>query len=368
MLLCMIPTSHGRAGRSLLFLSVAALGIGLSSSAFAQSKEFRLDPAGGWEPARAPKPGTDEAVIADARQFLAERRYGAAESLLDRWIDANENSKSAWLAEAYLLRGDARLGNDDEEEALRDYEEVVQGFTGSDMFPLALEREMDVALKYLNGLHRRVLGLRIDSGVGLAEEILLRINERLPGSRLAERALLELADYYYRARDLRMAAESYDVFLRLYPQSEYRQRALQRRVYANIARFKGPKYDATGLLDAKLQVEQFAREYPVEAEAAGMSDALVARLEESAAAQMLDTGTWYMKQSDAVSARLTFRRLIRKFPTTAAAARALEVMDREGWSIKAAPANAKAIQTAEPDTKPAGDMPKSSTGTSGGGQ
>jgi outer membrane assembly lipoprotein YfiO len=318
-----------------LFWTFALVGMVLSAPAWGQSKEYRLDPAGGWEPSRIPTPGTDEAVIADARQMLAQRRYGAAETLLDAWIEANENSKSPWLAEAYLLRGDARLGNDDEEDALRDYEEVVQGYTGSDMFPLALEREMDVALLYLNGLRRRVLGFRIDSGVSLAEEILLRINERLPGSRLAERALLELADYYYRSRDLRMASESYDVFLRLYPQSEYRQKAMQRRVYANIARFKGPKYDATGLTDAKLQVEQFAREYPVEAEAAGMSDALVARLDESAAAQMLDTGSWYMKQSDPVSARLTFRRLIRKYPTTAAAARALDIIDREGWGIRA---------------------------------
>lgn len=335
MLLCMNPASHGRADRSFLFWTFALVGMVLSAPAWGQSKEYRLDPAGGWEPSRIPTPGTDEAVIADARQMLAQRRYGAAETLLDAWIEANENSKSPWLAEAYLLRGDARLGNDDEEDALRDYEEVVQGYTGSDMFPLALEREMDVALLYLNGLRRRVLGFRIDSGVSLAEEILLRINERLPGSRLAERALLELADYYYRSRDLRMASESYDVFLRLYPQSEYRQKAMQRRVYANIARFKGPKYDATGLTDAKLQVEQFAREYPVEAEAAGMSDALVARLDESAAAQMLDTGSWYMKQSDPVSARLTFRRLIRKYPTTAAAARALDIIDREGWGIRA---------------------------------
>lgn len=354
----MNPTSHGRADRSFFFWTVAIAGMAVCAPAWGQSKEFRLDPAGGWEPSRIPAPGTDEAVIADARQMLAQRRYGAAETLLDSWIEINENSKSPWLAEAYLLRGDARLGNDDEEDALRDYEEVVQGFTGSDMFPLALEREMDVALLYLNGLRRRVLGIRIDSGVSLAEEILLRINERLPGSRLAERALLELADYYYRSRDLRMASESYDVFLRLYPQSEYRQKALQRRVYANIARFKGPKYDATGLTDAKLQVEQFAREYPVEAEAAGMSDALVARLDESAAAQMLDTGSWYMKQGDPVSARLTFRRLIRKYPTTAAAARALDIIDREGWGIRAPSSRAGASRIPverEPETGKQGE-------------
>ena len=99
-----------------------------------------------------------------------------------------------------------------------------------------------------------------------------------------------------------------------------------------------------------------------------MSDALVARLDESSAAQMLDTGTWYMKQSDAVSARLTFRRLIRKYPTTAAAARALEIMDREGWSIKAPAARpvASPIAPEETDasqTKPAAKEPPKSERT-----
>ena len=64
-----------------------------------------------------------------------------------------------------------------------------------------------------------------------------------------------------------MAAETYDVFLTLFPKSEHRRKAMQRRVYSNIARFKGPKYDASGLVEAKFQIERFSA-VPAQAEQA----------------------------------------------------------------------------------------------------
>ncbi len=61
-----------------------------------------------------------------------------------------------------------------------------------------------------------------------------------------------------------MAAQTYDVFVQLFPQSAERQRAMQRRVYANVARFKGPRYDALGLIEARVLIRDFAQRYPAE--------------------------------------------------------------------------------------------------------
>ena len=57
-----------------------------------------------------------------------------------------------------------------------------------------------------------------------------------------------------------------------------------------------------------------------------MTEALVARLDESAAAAMLTTARWYIKRDDPVSARLTLSRLVRRHPRTGAAQEALAVM------------------------------------------
>jgi len=332
------------------WLSGCAIASGQSSTqGSAESGEFKLDTDKGWVQTRRVEPNSDEAVIANARQLLAKEKWTEARDLLTKWIEENEIGRGPMVAEAYLLRGDAHLGRDREENALRDYEEVVSEYPSSEAFTTALEREFDIAVRYLNGMHRRVLGVRIDSGIPFAEEIILRINERLPGSTLAKKALLYLADYYYRVRDLRSAAEAYEVFLILLPKSEFREKAKQRRVYANTARFKGPKYDASGLINAKIQIERFAREYPADAERAGMSDALVARLDESAAAQMLDTARWYAKRRDDVGARLQCRKLLEKYPTSAAAERALEMMEAKGWQM-----TSPGVKPAEavPETKP----------------
>jgi hypothetical protein len=334
-------------------LAAAVAGLLAASGALAQSRVYEMTDLG-WSPTKAPEPGSDAAKIADARKLLADRKISASLKILDDWIEANEAGKSQFLAEAYLLRGDCKLADMDEYEALRDYERVTKDYSGSEYFVRALERELDIAKLYFGGLRKKTFGLRIDSGIPYGEEICLRINERLPGSRLAEEAMITLADYYYKDRDLRMAAESYDVFLKLFPRSEYRQKAMQRRVYANIAQYKGPQYDATGLVEATYQIERFQAEFPAEADRSGMGDALVARLDESAAEQRLVSAEWYLTRGDPVSGRLMLQRLIRAHPRTAAAEKATEILMKNGWPIERPRNSAPPPATPAERNQPAG--------------
>lgn len=331
----------------------------LPAFARAQQQEFRLDDEGSWNPAAAPEPGSDQELIQRARIALAEGRPDRAYAIVDAFLERNERTANPFLPEAYLLRGDARTARGDEYKALYDYEEVIKNFPGTEQFTLAIERELDIGVRYLAGLRRKFLGLRIDNARSIGEELLMRVQERLPNSRLAERACIELADHYYRSRDLKMAAEVYAVFVTNYPESQYRQKAMQRLIYANIGRFKGPRYDASGLIEAEALIEDFSQTFPAEAENAGLNDALVARLDESAAAQMLDTARWYLRRDDPVSARLTLRRLIRRHPAAVAAVRAQEILDENGWTAQA-PAAASPDQPV-PEGPPEPDAEESST-------
>lgn len=290
-----------------------------------------------------------------ARRALASDQPREARRILTKWLDANKGAEHPLLPEAYYLRGNALLALDDEFEALYDYEEVVRNFPASEFFVSALEREFDVARLYLNGRRKPTLGIRLGSGVPIAEEIIIRICERLPGSKLAERALLELADFYARTRDLRMAAETYDVFLRLFPRSDLRQKAMQRRIYANVAQFKGPGYDATVLREAAVLIDDFQTEFPAQARQSGLTDALVARLDESAAASMLRTARWYLDRGDPVSARLTARRLVKRHARTASAHEALEliqIIDRDHPAIAGDEGAPTPTSQGQPNPKP----------------
>lgn len=299
--------------------------------ALGQPKKYELID-GRWVLAESQPQVQGDPNLVLARERLASGSDDAAVAMLDTWFEQNPDPRGSMVPEALLLRGDAHLAGGDEYRALLDYERIARDFSGTDALPIALERQLKIANMYLDGLRVKLWGLiRIDSGRPLAEEIIIRINERLPGSRLAEQALLDLSDYYYRERELRQAADAYDIFLKLFPKSDKRELAMQRRLYANIAQFKGPKYDASSLTDAQAQIEEYAAEFPAQAREKGLDDALTARLEESLAAEMLETARWYLRVDDPVSARLTLNRLVRAHPRTQAAIDAQAIMQPRGW-------------------------------------
>lgn len=302
-----------------------------SSAALAQSTELRLDPAGEWEQTDAPLPGSPEAILAEARRAIANDRPGAAKLALDPWIKANERSGNPLLAEAILLRGDAHTALGDEYEALYDYERVIKEFPATESYTLAVERELNIGVRYVNGMRRRFFGFRILDAEDVGEELLIRVQERLPGSRTAERAGIELADQYYRARRLELASDAYDLFVQLYPRSQYVPKAMERRIYATIAAYKGPRYDPAPLLDAQVLVRRFATFYPAKAQEAGLDDALVARLDDSAAQELIESARWYLTRDDEVSARYVLKRLIRTHPRSGAAQQAYTFMVEKGW-------------------------------------
>ncbi|MCL4222291.1 MAG: outer membrane protein assembly factor BamD [Phycisphaerales bacterium] len=269
-------------------------------------------------------------VLAEARRLLAADKPAVALKILNRWMDTNKYTSNPDVPQGYLLRGDAKLALKDEYEALYDYEAIIKQFYGSPEFPKAVEREHEIAKKYLDGMKRKFFGLRVENATSLGEELMIRVQERMPGSQLAEIAALDLGDYYYGKREMRMAADMYGIFVANYPESQNRRYAALREIFANIASYKGPRYDQSGLTEARVLIEDFQARYPAEAEQAGVTVQLETWVDESAADHLLDTARWYLRQSDEESARYTLRRLIRAHPTTAAAAEAVKILQQRG--------------------------------------
>lgn len=301
----------------------------------AQPATLELDPEAGWTQ-RTPGPQSlDRTIIDIARGHIANRNPDRAIAILKDWLDRNEDTRNPLEPEALRLLGDAEVLDNNEFAALFHYERLIREFPESSEYVTAIEREVSIAEAYLGGMRKKIFGLplRIESSRGTGEELLVRAQERMPGSRLAERAAIMLADYYYRVRDLDLAAEMYDIFLTNFPTSSHRQRAMRNRIYANIASFKGPEYDGLALLESKLQIRQFAREYPADSERAFLTEALVARIDESTATQQLRAAEWYLKNDDGPSAAYTLRRLLAEQPGTVAAARALQILEDNGWLL-----------------------------------
>jgi len=310
--------------RTLAALAVTAGTVVAASTAQAQSETFRLDTLDRWQKVADVDPASEEAQILAARRALVNGEASRAKNLANAFIERYPLSR--YRAEALLIRGDAKLAGGDEYEALFDYEEIARRYYGSDVFIPTLEREYDIAIAYAKGLKRRFFGtFRIIDASEDAQELLIRVQERLPGSELAEKAGMALADFYFDRREMIMAAEAYSIYLENYPRSAGVTKARLRLIYAYLAGFRGPEYDASGLLEARAKLRSMQALQPGLAQQVGATSVLV-RIEESEAAKLLSTATWYLDVGDPISAEMFIRRLVQRHPRSIATLEALRIV------------------------------------------
>ncbi|MSR69538.1 MAG: outer membrane protein assembly factor BamD [Phycisphaerales bacterium] len=298
--------------RLALAFTVVAL---LTSSAYSQ-ETLKLSADDRWMPPADSDPASTASQLRQAQLALARGDASRASNLVAGWLD--RYPADPLRAHALLLKGDSLLAQGDEYKALYDYEELVRLYPGSDVFVTALQREFQIAKAYSNGLRRKFFGtFRWLNAEEEAEELLIRIQERLPGSELAEQAGMELADFYFRKRDLQLAADAYDLFVQNYPKSRQVEKARLRLIYSLCAAYRGPLYDARGLFEASALLRQLQALDPITAQRVG-ADALLIRIYESEASKLLSEAGWYQHMDDPISCELYIRRLIGKFPKSIA--------------------------------------------------
>ncbi|MEM0915037.1 MAG: outer membrane protein assembly factor BamD [Planctomycetota bacterium] len=297
-------------------LAVLAAAWGLVAWPAAGQQTFTLDDEAGFVLVEPPDPSSPEGRLQAARTALAEGRLKDALQIVDAFIENNPNNP--FVIDARLVRGDIRVAQGNYYRALFDYEYVARTSPASEAWLIALEREFEIARAFVNGAKRRFLGLRILTAKGEAEELLIRIQERVPGSELGEKASITLADYFFADGDMFQASEAYDLFLLNYPDSPQREWAMLRLIQANLARFRGPEYDATGLIEAKQRLDQYRAEFPASAERIGV-DALDIRIADAAADKDLNDARWYERRGKPVSAAYLYRRVVEDHPQSTAA-------------------------------------------------
>ena len=155
-----------------------------------------------------------------------------------------------------------------------------------------MELQFRVADAYLAGYRNTFLGLSIIPMEETGIEMMFRIQERAPGSPLAERQLARSADYYYRSSQFDLAADAYGAFIRFFPRSPLVPRARLRQAYSNFAQFRGPRYDATPLLDARAQFLDILARDPEMAREEGVRQ-FIDRIEEQLAAKIFIDASYY---------------------------------------------------------------------------
>lgn len=317
--------------RSWLVALFLLLALAAAAPAWAQQTTLELSEQG-WQAAQASEAiDDDEAAIREAWATLLGGQPARAKSMLSTWLRENRNRGNPWVPLALLVRGDAKVALGDEYDALYDYEEIARNHAGSPEFVKAAERELDIAVDYINGKRRKFLGLRITNARRDGEELLVRIAERLPGSQLAERAMLELGAHYRRTGEFGLARDVYGIFLEAFPTSTFYRVVLLARIEATFSQYNGPQYDGSGLLETEELLDVYESKYPGDLEVQAELDALRVRIDESQGQQLLGMAEVYLLRDEKASARYVLRRLLQEHPRTVAAQEALDILRERGW-------------------------------------
>lgn len=282
-----------------------------------------------WILEDSPEPNTPEAQLAAASKQLAEGHYQEAMRLSSNWIERNKRYWSL-MGKAHLIHGDALFAQKYYYESLFDYEIVIRDHYGTLEEISAIEKELEIATMFANGTRKLLWGMRISDATDEAEELLMRVQERLPNSPLAEDAAMELADLYFRRSQMLLANEMYLIFVENYPTSLQVDRAKARLSQTRLATYRGPAFDDAGLIDARNELQRLKITNPALASEI-ITSGLITRIDESLGQKMLSTAQWYLRINNPVAAEYTVRQLITKYVNTAATIEALEHLIPKIW-------------------------------------
>ena len=270
----------------------------------------------------APQPDVAAAAPGDelqqTRVLLAAGEAKRARKLIEEWLETHPDDERCF--EGVYLLGDAYFEGGDYYRAYEQYEEVVES-TAGELFHDALRREKDVALAFLSGEKRIVWRFLRLPATDEAIDILDRIWERVPGTRLGEDALRIKADYYFDNGDMDLAQDEYANLAREYPSGRFVQFAMLRSAEAAEAAFPGIRFDDRALLEAQERYRQVQETFPAYADRENVPQRLEG-IRQSRAEKDLDIARWYERTREPQAAEYYYRLVIEDWPETLAAAEA----------------------------------------------
>ncbi len=292
-------------------------------SALGQEQKYRerqvLNPeTGQWVDQEPPSEETPEDVLGQARALLAKNKPADARKILQKWIKANPDDER--FNEARYLLGETYYESRDFWKAVEQYQTVAENASG-ELFRLAQSRCLDVGRAFLAGQKRILWGIfrlpAYDDGV----EILDRVWQREPGSRLGELALKYKADFRFGRGEMDLAQDEYANLVQQYPSGRYVQPATLRTAESAEAAFPGIKFDDKPLLEADERYRQFKGTFAAYAEREQIDDRLEG-IRQQRAEKDLDIARWYERTQRPDAAQFYYRRIMRDWPNTLAEAEA----------------------------------------------
>jgi outer membrane assembly lipoprotein YfiO len=273
-----------------------------------------------WEQVATLKvaPTTDE-TLDRAGQLVAQNSNAAAKKILVSWL--KREATSPLRDRGLYLLGLANYQYGDRIRAFYNFDELLDYYPESKYFYPALQRQYEIADAFLSGYKRRFLGVALLGAEDEAVEMLFRIQQRSPGSPLAEKSLKRTADYYYASAQYDLATDAYQAFADRFKRSPDMPQVRLKKAFAELAQFTGTKFDPTPVINARTSLEELAIDYPDLARQENVA-AVIERIDGALARKVYQNAQFYIRTHEPRAAAYTFEYLIKNYPQSPEAGKA----------------------------------------------
>jgi outer membrane assembly lipoprotein YfiO len=308
-----------------LAIGVAGLGVGCTPEPGEDMGVEMQYVDGQLVPVDSYEPGSAGHAYTQVRQAYDAGDYGEVVSLAKRFERRHE--MSPLREDVFFMAAQSELARERYYQAYEFFEKVLEINPGGQYFHQSLQGEFECAQAFMRG-ERQVIG-RIFRIRAEEEAIMIyqAIARHAPGSEMAERALLAVADYYFEEGDYLEAIEAYDAFNESFPHSTHAARTVLAGADCAWLFYAGPEYDETPLLEAMHRYSNFLEQFPNSPQA----DQVYRRLDEineARAERIYVQAEFYTRTHEPDSAIYCHELVIERYPHTTWAQRSQAYLGR----------------------------------------
>ena len=213
-------------------------------------------------------------------------------------------------------------------KAAHAYERFLVEFPESRLYEAALDRQFAIATAFLAGQKKPVLKIFKMKGYAEGEKIMERVSDRAGGAPIGVEAALSVAESYENRGKFNEAYLKWSQIHTQWPTGQIGKDALLSMGRCKHAAYKGPKYDAFGLISAKSYYENFKLRYQQDAERFDI-DRKVEQINEQLAYKQFSIGRYYQRTGSKQAANFYYQMVLDNWPDSTAAKMAKRNMDKE---------------------------------------
>jgi outer membrane assembly lipoprotein YfiO len=305
-----------------------ASALSVTASGEVAPKTFELNNGRFTElPSTQPVNVPPDATLKRIEQLIDRGNPGAAKREALPWLLANRTKPNYDLG--LFLMAQALNGDEEPVKAFYYCDELLDTYPASPYYARALDLQYNMADSLLGGRKLKLIGIKFMDGTDEAVEMMFRIQQRAPGSPLAERSLRRTADYYFADGQFDLAADVYGAYAKSYPRSPDIAEILLRQAFSNYAQFTGVRFDPTPLVNARAQFAALIAQYPEVARRENLQG-FIDSIDKTLARKLWVTADYYRRTDRFTAEKTILQTLVRDYPQSDEAQRARVLLGQTG--------------------------------------